>query len=92
MKKAFLNGWNSFVKLARFLAWYGIAVAALFYLLPMAGLFVQTQYDALNGAVKFAAVIGFFLVIGAWQVLSLRDRLRASARNAPAKQPRPYPF
>ena len=47
MKRALINGWNSFLKLFRFLAWYGIAVAAIFYLLPMAGVIVQEQYLSL---------------------------------------------
>jgi high-affinity Fe2+/Pb2+ permease len=76
MKRTLKNGWNSFLKLFRFLAWYGIAVAAIFYLLPMAGVIVQDQYEALSGTVKFIAILGFFSVVGAWQILSRRDRWR----------------
>ena len=74
MKRALKNGWNSFIKLFRFLAWYGIAVAAVLYLLPWAGMIMEEQYDALSGTVKFITIIGFFLVVGAWQMLSQRDR------------------
>lgn len=77
MKRTLKNGWNSFLKLFRFLAWYGIVVAAIFYLLPMAGVIVQEQYEALSGTVKFIAILGFFSVVGAWQILSQRDRWRA---------------
>ena len=83
MKNSLFNGWNSFLKLFRFLAWYGIAVVTLFYLLPIVGLIVEVQYDKLSSAAKFFAVIGFFLVAGSWQVLSMRDRWRDSAQGAP---------
>jgi len=67
---------NSLLKLLRFLAWYGIAVVTLFYLLPVAGLMVDVQYDALSSTAKFFSVIGFFIVLAIWQAMSLRDRLR----------------
>lgn len=67
---------NSLLKLLRFLAWYGIAVVTLFYMLPVAGLMVEVQYDALSSTAKFFSVIGFFMVLAIWQTLSLRDRLR----------------
>jgi hypothetical protein len=67
---------NSLLKLLRFLAWYGIAVTTLFYLLPVAGLMIEVEYDALSSAAKFFSVIGFFLVLAVWQTISLRDRLR----------------
>jgi hypothetical protein len=83
MKNSISNGWNSFLKLFRFLAWYGIAVVAVFYFLPIIGLMVEVQYDILSSSAKFLAVIGIFLVAGAWQIASIRDRWRDSlAGNA----------
>lgn len=76
MKLELKNAWHSLVKLFRFLFWYAAAVAVLFYLAPIAGLFLQGQYEAMSGVAKFAAVLGFFVVVGAWQILSQRDRLR----------------
>jgi O-antigen/teichoic acid export membrane protein len=76
MKNELKNAWVSLVQLFRFLVWYGIAVAALFYLLPLVGLFLEDQYENMSNAVKFFAVIGFFSVVVVWQVLSRRDRLR----------------
>ncbi len=76
MKQSMIAGWNSFLKLFRFLAWYGVAVVTIFYLLPISGLMLEAQYEALSGTVRFFAVLGFFLVVGAWQVLSMRDRWR----------------
>jgi hypothetical protein len=67
---------NGLLKLLKFLAWYGIAVVTLFYLLPVAGLMIEVQYEALNSSAKFFAVIGFFMVLAIWQVISLRDRMR----------------
>ena len=78
MKNSLSNGWNSFLKLFRFLAWYGIAVISIFYLLPIVGLMVEVQYDLLSSSAKFFAIIGLFLVTGAWQIMSMRDRWRVS--------------
>ena len=83
MKEALGNGLNSLLKLFRFLAWYSIAVAALFYLLPLAGLLLEERYEAMNSATKFFSVIGFFAVIGAWQVMALRDRYRRDYGGGP---------
>ncbi len=77
MSKALRDMGNSLAKLLRFLAWYGIAVALLFYLLPLAGLFLEDRYDAMSSAAKFFSIIGFFSVIIAWQVVAQRDRWRA---------------
>lgn len=76
MKFALNNAWNSFLKLVRFLFWYGAAVAVLFYLAPLAGLFLEGQYEAMSSTAKFMAVLGFFAVIAAWQIMSQRERLR----------------
>jgi positive regulator of sigma E activity len=67
---------NRFVKLVRFLFWYAVTVAFLFYLLPMAGLFLESWYDALSSTAKFLAVVGFFSVVAALQVISMRERWR----------------
>ena len=75
------------LKLVRFLAWYSVAVIAVFYLLPIAGLVIEVQYEALSGVTKFLAVIGLFLVAGVWQVVSMRDRWRNSL---PVKSTKPH--
>lgn len=72
---------NNLLKLLRFLVWYGIAVTAFFYVLPIVGLLIEVQYDMLTSSAKFFAIIGFLLVIAVWQVISLRDRLRQSPRE-----------
>lgn len=74
MKKSLIDGWNSFLRLVRFLAWYAGAVVAIFLLLPHAGPAWGAQHAALSGVIKFSAVLGLFVVVGAWQVLSMRDR------------------
>ena len=76
MEKALNNGWNSFLKLFRFLAWYGIGVITFFYLLPIAGLILESHYETLSSVARFSAVVGFFIVVGAWQVVSMRERRR----------------
>ncbi len=84
MKRALINGWNSFLKLVRFLFWYAVVVTTIFYLLPMVAVFVEGQYEAMNGAAKFISILGFFSVIGAWQIVSQRDRWRESLMGKPA--------
>ena len=78
LKNSLVNGWNSLLKLFRFLAWYGVGVVTIFYLLPIIGLMVEVQYDQLSSSAKFLAVIGLFLVAGVWQIISMRDRTRDS--------------
>ena len=77
MNRALRDIGHSLARLLRFLAWYGIAVAVLFYLLPLAGLFLEGHYDAMSSAAKFFSILGFFSVIAAWQVMAQRDRWRA---------------
>ena len=79
MKKTLVESWNGMMKLVRFLTWYGAAVAAIFYLLPITGRFLEVQYEALNSSTRFFSVIGFFAVVGTWHVLNTRDRWRAKA-------------
>lgn len=76
MRTARVEGWKSVLKLFRFLLWYGIAVAALLYLLPMAAVTVEEHYAAMSSTMRFFAVLGFFVVVGAWQVLSMRERIK----------------
>jgi hypothetical protein len=70
------NAWISFLKLLRFVALYTIGIAAVFYLLPRLGIFIEGKYDALTSSVKFFSVIGFFAVIAVWHLTSLKDRLQ----------------
>ena len=72
---------DNLFKLLRFLAWYGVAVVTLFYLLPVAGLMIEVQYEALSSSVKFFSVIGVFLVLAVWQVINIRDRLRQTQQT-----------
>ena len=72
---------NSLLKLLRFLAWYGVAVVTLFYLLPVAGLMIEVQYETLSSTARFFSVIGVFAVIATWQAITLRDRLRRTPQT-----------
>jgi hypothetical protein len=73
----------SLLRLVRFVAWYAAAVALLFYLLPILGLLLEERYDMLSSSVKFFSVLGFFVVVAAWQLVDRRDRMRASIRENP---------
>ncbi|MCW8873138.1 MAG: hypothetical protein OQK01_11035 [Xanthomonadales bacterium] len=76
MRSARVESWKSLHKLLKFLFWYGIAVTAVLYLLPMAAVAVEDRYAAMSSTARLFSVIGFFVVIGAWQVMSMRDRMK----------------
>ena len=69
MKRVLLDSWKSFLRLARFLFWYALAIGVLLYVMPSLGLIVEHGYDALSSTVKFYSVLGVFAVIGAWHVI-----------------------
>lgn len=75
MKNTSENAWSSFLKLLRFVAWYTIGIAVIFYLLPRLGIFIEGKYDALTSSVKFFSVIGFFAIIAIWHLTALKTRL-----------------
>jgi len=74
MKRTLADAWKSLMRLLRFLAWYGVAVAALLYLLPAAGRVLEQHYDTLNSTVKFFSILGILAVIGVWQAAGMRNR------------------
>lgn len=82
MRKSMIESWYSFLKLARFLTWYAVAVVTFFYLLPIVGVVAENQYDLMSSAAKFFAIIGFFVVVSAWHIISTRDRWRTSVSQA----------
>ena len=79
MKNAILNAWINFLKLLRLVSWYTIGIAAVFYLLPKLGFFIEGKYDALTSSVKFFSVIGIFAIIAIWHLTALKDRLQEPA-------------
>ena len=74
MKFELRHAWHSFLKLFKFLFWYGVVVAAVFMALPLAGSFLQEQYEALSGTARMAAVAGFFLVVAGWHLAGQKKR------------------
>lgn len=87
MKFELKQAWYSFLRLFKFLFWYGVAVAAMFLLLPVVGSFVQEQYEALSGTVRMVAVAGFFLVVASWHLLGQRKRmLKAFSREHSSRE------
>jgi len=61
------DGWKTLHRLLRFLFWYGAAVTALLYVLPLAGAQAEHIYDALDSTTKILLLGGFFAFVGAWQ-------------------------
>lgn len=72
---------TNILRLARFLTWYGAIVLSLFVFLPEAGSYLEQKYEALAASARFAGVLGFFVVVAAWQVISVRDRWRGASRS-----------
>jgi hypothetical protein len=81
MKDGIVDAWKRFLKLLRFLVWYVIAVAAVIYVLPIAGLFLEDRYDAMNNSVKLFSILGFFAAIALWQLFGLKSRQKASRQG-----------
>ena len=77
MRHSLIESWKSVLRLLRFLFWYGVAVAAIIYLLPMAAALVEDRYEAMSSALRFFSVLGFLAVVGAWQIISWRVRTKA---------------
>lgn len=75
MKFELEHAFHSFLKLFKFLFWYGAVVAAVFMVLPLAGSILQEQYEALSGTARMAAVAGFFLVVAGWYLVGQKKRL-----------------
>jgi hypothetical protein len=73
MKSALNERWNDFMKLIRFLFWYAIGLAAVFYLLPMAARLAEATYDAMSGVTKVFTVVGFLALVALWQLRSIRN-------------------
>ncbi len=57
------SAWRQFFRLMNFLTWYVIALAAVFYVLPLVGLFLQGRYDVMATSVKVFSILGFFAVV-----------------------------
>jgi uncharacterized membrane protein YozB (DUF420 family) len=72
MKSALNEHWKNVGKLIRFVFWYAIGLAALFYLLPMAARLAEASYDAMNGMAKIFTVVGFLALVALWQLRSRR--------------------
>lgn len=68
-------------RLARFLAWYGLALLLLMWLLPSAGTFLQAVYDGLDAPARYALVAALIATLAAQGAAHYR-RLRRARRIA----------
>jgi hypothetical protein len=66
MKPPLNEGWKSVRTLIRFVFWYAIGLAAVLYLLPMAGRLIEAQYDAMSGMAKLFTRVGFLALVVLW--------------------------
>ena len=81
MKNGLIDAWKNFLSLLRFLVWYVIALAAVIYFLPIAGLFLEDRYDTMSSSVKLYSILGFFTAIALWQFLTWKNRLKVSGEQ-----------
>jgi len=74
MKQEIALAFRSLSELFRFLLWYVAGVALLLWALPNIAEFVQSQYEAMSGGVRFTIVAGFLLLVAAWQFFARDGR------------------
>jgi len=72
MRKARNDSSERVTQLLRFLFWYTAIAAAAVYLLPRAGEWIQSGYEALSTEVRAFSVMGFFFAAVAWQLAGAR--------------------
>jgi hypothetical protein len=73
MKRALNESWKNFARLVRFVLWYAIFLAAVFYVLPMAGRLVEASYDAMSSLAKLFTLAGFLVLVFLWHRRGRRD-------------------
>ena len=74
MKQELVEGFNSLVRLARFVAWYAIALGVLFYAAPAAASWLEGAYESMSLLARFSAVLVFIGAVGLWQYISMQRR------------------
>ena len=72
-------------RLLRFLAAYGLALLVVLWLLPSAGAFLQSVYDGLDAATRYALVVALLATLAGQGLVHYR-RLRRFA-SAAGKSP-----
>ena len=77
MTKMQAENYRSIFRLARFLFWYGTAMVGLLFFLPWAGEALQARYEGMSVTARLISATGFFVVVGAWQIIVIRGGLRA---------------
>ena len=73
MKRTRNEGWENVARLVRFVFWYALGLATIFYLLPLAGRLFEAYYDAMSSLAKLFTLIGFLALVLLWQRRSSRD-------------------
>jgi len=86
MTKHRIDSLKSAQKLLRFLAWYAVIVAAAIYLLPLAGQWIQEEYESMSLTTRAFSVIVIFAVATAGQLASMRSRWKQSRGRARGSQ------
>ncbi len=74
MKKFMIEIIRSMFKLFNFVFWYSMIVATALYVLPRVALFLQGQYEALNGSTRILLLGGLFTSVCFGIVKLVRSR------------------
>ena len=74
MKQEIFEAAYSLWKLVRFVFWYAVGLAAVFWVLPLGAKLLEARYETMDVSFKFVVVAGFFSLVAAWQYLARRER------------------
>jgi cytochrome c biogenesis protein CcdA len=74
MKRTRNEGWESVARLVRFVFWYALGLATIFYLLPLAGRLFEAYYDAMSSLAKLLTLGGFLALVALCHGRSQRDQ------------------
>lgn len=85
MKYTVIEALRSIYTLLRFVFWYALGIAFLLYVLPHAAVFLQTEYESLNAAVRMSILVATAVLIVAGLINAIRQRNLSSplVRNRP---------
>lgn len=65
---------RSLFRLFSFVFWYSLAVALAFYVMPKAFVFLQAQYEVLDGVTRIAILVAMLVIIVAGLISAFRTR------------------
>jgi cytochrome c biogenesis protein CcdA len=74
MKRTRTEAWKNVATLVRFVFWYALGLATVFYVLPLAGRLFEAHYDAMSSLAKLLTLGGFLALVALWHRRNQRDQ------------------